>query len=367
MVTSLTQPSGAVFDTTGAYRYRLHRTWEQRGKRVVFVLLNPSTADAETNDPTIRRCIGFARDWGFGSMVVVNLFGFRATRPDDLFKARDPIGPDNDRWLRREIRRAHRVVMGWGAHSGIEDRAAAATGRNPGPWTCLGTTKDGHPRHPLYMRKDAVPLPYRDARTIRITEALARHYPRVETDLVHRNTWELLVATVLSAQTTDKQVNRVTPGLFARWSTPDALAGAPRQEVEKAISSVNYFRQKARSICETSGTLVDKWNGEVPRTMEELVLLRGVGRKTASVVLAVGHGVPALAVDTHVQRVSRRLGLTSEKDPSRIEAELTSLLPPRDWEGLSIRMIRHGRALCDARHPLCRQCFLRSDCPASDR
>jgi hypothetical protein len=153
--------SGALFDETGAYRYRLWRVWEGHLPRAAFVLLNPSTADAERNDPTIRRCIGFARAWGFGGVEVVNLFAFRVTLPADLKRSADPVGPDNDRHLHEVLRGAGCVVCGWGCHGSLLGRAAAvrAAGLLPAAALCFGLTQGGEPRHPLYVRGDAGLLP----------------------------------------------------------------------------------------------------------------------------------------------------------------------------------------------------------------
>lgn len=174
------------------------------------------------------------------------------------------------------------------------------------------------------------------------------------------------MATILSAQCTDERVNQVTPTLFARFPTPEALAAARQEEVEEIIRPTGFYRMKARAIIEMSQDLVQRFGGQVPPRLEDLVTLRGVGRKTANVVLGAAFGLPALAVDTHVARVARRLGLTTNTDPDRIEEDLCSLVPPEEWSGLSLRLILHGRQVCVARRPRCPQCFLADICPSAD-
>jgi endonuclease-3 len=172
----------------------------------------------------------------------------------------------------------------------------------------------------------------------------------------------LLVSTVLSAQTTDENVNRITPVLFTRFPTPFDLAEANPEEVEAIVFSSGFYRQKTRSILALSKALVERFNGVVPRDLDALVTLTGVGRKTASVVLAEAFGVPAIAVDTHVRRVARRLDLTEEMDPVKIERDLRSLYPKKEWSGISMRFIQFGRDVCDARRPLCGECELNRIC-----
>jgi endonuclease-3 len=195
-----------------------------------------------------------------------------------------------------------------------------------------------------------------------ILNRLKRRYPEIRTALDYENPWQLLVATVMSAQTTDENVNRVTPRLFARYPTPWDLAEARQEEVEEIIFSTGFYRQKARSIIELSQDLVARYDGEVPRDLEEMTTLRGVGRKTASVVLAEMWGDPAIAVDTHVKRVANRLGLTSSDDPTKIEFDLRALFPKKEWAGISMRVIQFGRDVCDARRPLCGECELFEFC-----
>jgi endonuclease III len=202
-------------------------------------------------------------------------------------------------------------------------------------------------------------------RALTVVERLAAEYP-AECALVHADPFQLLVATILSAQTTDERVNMVTPALFARYPTVQDLAGASRADVEEIIRSTGFFRSKARALVEMSQDLVTHHGGEVPPRMEDLVRLRGVGRKTANVVLGVAFGVPGFPVDTHVMRLTRRLGLTRSLDPERIEAEITSMVPPEEWAGLSLRLILHGRRVCTARNPQHDRCVLRDICPSAD-
>ncbi len=203
----------------------------------------------------------------------------------------------------------------------------------------------------------------------RIGEILRRlheTYPDAACELDHRSAFELLVATILSAQCTDVRVNMVTPTLFARFPTPDALAAADRTEVEEIIKSTGFFRNKAKSIQEASQRIVSVYGGEVPRTMEELVTLPGVARKTANVVLGVAYDVAdGVVVDTHVRRLSNRLGLSSQSDPEKIEKDLMALAPQDEWVNLSHLLIFHGRRCCDARKPNCAECSIYALCPSA--
>lgn len=200
-----------------------------------------------------------------------------------------------------------------------------------------------------------------------ILNRLIRRYPTIQTALDYRSPWELLVATVLSAQTTDENVNRVAPVLFERYPTPADLAEANPEEVEQIVFSTGFYRQKTKSILALAAAVEEKFGGEVPDTIEELVQLPGVGRKTASVLLAEAWKKPAIAVDTHVKRVSRRLGLTQEEDPVKIEQDLKALYPVETWAGLSMRFIQFGRDVCEARRPRCESCELRLLCPWPDK
>ena len=197
-----------------------------------------------------------------------------------------------------------------------------------------------------------------------VARRLAEEYP-AECALVHRNPYELAVATVLSAQTTDERVNSVTPELFRRWPAPADLAKADPAEVEEVIFPTGFFRNKAKSIIGLAQALDERFGGEVPTALEDLVTLPGVGRKTGNVVRSVAFDLPGLPVDTHVGRISRLLGLTTEDDPVKVEHELGALLPPKDWGGFSLRLILHGRQICIARRPRCADCLLNDICPSS--
>jgi len=197
-----------------------------------------------------------------------------------------------------------------------------------------------------------------------VARRLAEEYP-AECALVHRNPYELVVATVLSAQTTDERVNMVTPELFRRWPAPADLAKADPAEVEEVIFPTGFFRNKARSIIGLAQALDEHFGGEVPTALDDLVTLPGVGRKTGNVVRSVAFDLPGLPVDTHVGRISRLLGLTTEEDPVKVEHELGALLPPMEWGGFSLRLILHGRKVCIARRPKCGDCLLHDICPSS--
>lgn len=200
-----------------------------------------------------------------------------------------------------------------------------------------------------------------------IFNRLLRRYPQIRTALDYRNPWELLVATVMSAQTTDENVNRVAPVLFERFPGPSELAEANPEEVEEIIFSTGFYRQKTKSLLALAAAIEEKFDGVVPDTLEELVQLPGVGRKTASVLLAEAWNKPAIAVDTHVKRVAGRLELTHETDPTKIEQDLKALYPEDVWAGLSMRFIQFGRDVCIARRPRCESCELRIHCPWPDK
>jgi endonuclease-3 len=202
----------------------------------------------------------------------------------------------------------------------------------------------------------------RIARTGRIADTLARLYSDARVTLDFKTPWQLLAATILSAQCTDERVNIVTPALFRKYPDAEATAAADVGELERIIATTGFFRQKARSLESAATEIVERHRGEVPTAMEELVKLRGVGRKTANVVLGHAYGMPGIAVDTHVTRVSRRLGLTRETDPDKIEAALCGLLPSERWTAFSMRLILHGRRVCVARKPRCAECALLTDC-----
>lgn len=206
----------------------------------------------------------------------------------------------------------------------------------------------------------------RAQRLAALLEELARTYPDAHCELHHRSPLELLVATILSAQCTDQRVNQVTPGLFARYPTAAAYAQAPRTELENAIRSTGFFRNKARSLQACCQRLVEGHGGEVPRTMAELTRLEGVGRKTANVILGTAFGRnEGVVVDTHVARLARRLGLTRHTQPEKIEQDLMRQVPREDWTRLSHWLIWHGRRRCRARNPDCPHCELAALCPAT--
>jgi endonuclease-3 len=200
----------------------------------------------------------------------------------------------------------------------------------------------------------------RNARVV--LNRLKKRYPEMGTALRYADAWQLLVATVMSAQTTDENVNRVTPVLFEKWPTANDLAEADPEEVEAVIFSTGFYRQKTISIQALSADLESEFDGEVPRDLETMTTMRGVGRKTASVVLAEAWAIPAIAVDTHVKRVARRIGLTVETDPVKVETDLRSLYPESEWAGISMRVIQFGRDVCDARKPRCWECPLADRC-----
>lgn len=205
------------------------------------------------------------------------------------------------------------------------------------------------------------------ARAPQVVELLTQTYPHVECALVHDTPFELLTATILSAQTTDENVNKVTPELLAKYPTPEDLALADPEDVERIIHSTGYFRSKTRNVIGMAQALVDRFDGEVPRELEDLVSLPGVGRKTANVVRSVAFGLPGLPVDTHVGRLSRRLKLTNETDPVKAERELNRLVDPQEWGDFSLRLIQHGRLVCDARRPRCDRCVLAEICPSAGK
>jgi endonuclease-3 len=202
----------------------------------------------------------------------------------------------------------------------------------------------------------------KSAKTVRrVIEALAEQHPNADTELQYRNAFELLTATILSAQSTDERVNRVTPALFARYPTPQALAGATLEELEPLIHSTGFFRQKGKALVGMAQQLVAEHGGQVPADMDKLTALPGVGRKTANVVLGHALGVPGLPVDRHVLRVSNRIGIAEGDDPEKVEAQLCAALPPDMWTLASDVQILHGRRVCRPK-PLCDQCSVRDDC-----
>jgi endonuclease III len=201
-----------------------------------------------------------------------------------------------------------------------------------------------------------------------VADRLAIEYPGSATELCalhHANPYELLTATILSAQTTDERVNMVTPALFAKYPRPEDLAAADPAEVEDLVRTTGFFRNKTKSIMGMAAAVVERFGGEIPHRMSDLVTLPGVGRKTANVVRSVAMDEPGLPVDTHVQRLSRRLGLTTETDPVKIEMDLNPLVRAHERGALSLRLIIHGRAVCKARKPACDRCVLADVCPSA--
>jgi endonuclease-3 len=189
-------------------------------------------------------------------------------------------------------------------------------------------------------------------------------YPAI-CELDFKTPYQLLIATILSAQSTDKMVNKITPKLFQRWPTPDDLAAADPAEVEELIKPTGFFREKTKAITGAARAVAERFGREVPPRMEDLVTIPGVGRKTANVVLGVAFGVPGFAVDTHVTRLCNRLRLTDSRDPVKIEKDVCEIVPKEEWTGLSLRLILHGRRICDAKRPKCEVCVLNDFCPSS--
>lgn len=217
--------------------------------------------------------------------------------------------------------------------------------------------------HTQGMRQQQLP-PGAEERAARTLDHLRRLYPDPATHLVAADAWQLLVATVLAAQCTDARVNTVTPGLFSRWPGPAELAGADREELEAVIRPTGFFHSKAGHLLGAARRVSEAFGGEVPRTMEELITLPGVARKTANVVLFGAYGINAgLAVDTHVKRISFRLGLTSCTDPVEVERDLVLLFPQDEWGNVNHRMVWFGRDVCHARKPRCGECGLADCCP----
>ena len=198
-----------------------------------------------------------------------------------------------------------------------------------------------------------------------VLRLLKREYPVAICELTHNSAFQLLAATILSAQCTDVRVNMVTPALFDAYPTPERLAVADVAHVEQLVRSTGFYQTKAKNLIGMASQVMSRFGGEVPREIEDLVTLPGVGRKTANVLRSVVFGLPGLPVDTHVGRLSRRLGLTKLEDPVKVEYELNAMLPPPEWGEFSLRLILHGRRVCDARTPRCEECLLESLCPSS--
>lgn len=207
------------------------------------------------------------------------------------------------------------------------------------------------------------PVPNLRPRTRRVVRELARLYPDACCSLDYQTPFQLLVATILSAQCTDVRVNMVTPALFARYPDPPSMATAELADVEKLIQSTGFYHNKAKNILACSQQLLEQHGGEVPSSMDDLVRLAGVGRKTANVILGNAFDIPGLPVDTHVARLSRRLGLTTDTRPEKIEDDLCGLVAEKEWTRFGLRLIYHGRQVCDARKPRCEECTLARLCP----
>ncbi|MBP9114907.1 MAG: endonuclease III [Acidimicrobiia bacterium] len=215
----------------------------------------------------------------------------------------------------------------------------------------------------MYCVVMARPRGYKQ-RTTEINKRLKEFYPVVKCALDHENPYQLLVATILSAQCTDKRVNIVTPALFKKYPNPSDIASASQVDVEKLIQSTGFFHNKAKNIIAMAQRLVSAFGGEVPENMEDLVTLPGTGRKTANVILHVAFAKPGIPVDTHVSRLCNRLKITVETDPVKIEFELNKLIDPSEGGDFSLRLIEHGRQICDAKKPKCNICFLSDICPS---
>lgn len=243
-------------------------------------------------------------------------------------------------------------------------RKAAVEGVSPPRARAIAA---GEPLAPK-LRRGKTAKPLAKERVAAILDALGKTYPNVVCALVHHNAFELTIATILSAQTTDVGVNKATPELFRMFPTPQALAAAPTGVVEHLIKSTGFFRNKAKSIQGASRVLVERFGGEVPRTIEEMLLLPGVARKTANVVLGSWYGIPSgVVVDTHVLRLSRRLELTSNDDPVKVEQDLMKIIPQQRWIAFSHELIHHGRQVCIARKPRCADCSLERECNSADK
>ena len=199
-----------------------------------------------------------------------------------------------------------------------------------------------------------------------VLKLLKREYPVAICELTHESAFQLLAATILSAQCTDVRVNMVTPALFNAYPTPEKLSLADVSHVEQLVRSTGFYQTKAKNLVAMSSQVMTRFGGEVPREIEDLITLPGVGRKTANVLRSVVFNLPGLPVDTHVGRLSRRLGLTKLEDPVKVEYELNAMLPSQEWGQFSLRLILHGRRVCDAKKPKCEDCLLEKLCPSSN-
>jgi endonuclease-3 len=225
----------------------------------------------------------------------------------------------------------------------------------------LAKRKKAAPRRRLVLPRSPQGARERARLTV---QRLAEIYPAA-CELDHRNPYELTIATILSAQSTDKMVNLITPELFRRYPAAADLAAADPAEVEAIVKPTGFFRNKTRSIVACAAAITERFGGEVPARLEDLITLPGIGRKTANVILGVAFDIPGFAVDTHVNRLTNRLRLVASRDPEKIEALVTRMVPAVEWTGLSLRLILHGRRICDARRPNCEACTLNDFCPSS--
>lgn len=244
----------------------------------------------------------------------------------------------------------------------------ARTQREPKGGQRRGEQKKARP-HPsrAYVNRPRTAAE-RSARVAEILKRLDRMYPNATCALVYHDPWQLLVATILSAQCTDKRVNEVTPGLFAKYPTPEDFAAVRQEVLAQDIRSTGFFNNKSKSIVGAAKKIVNEFGGQVPRSMDELLTIPGAARKTANVVLGTAYGIAAgVVVDTHVQRVSRRLDLTKATEPKKIEQDLMKSIPRDRWILFSHQIILHGRALCQARSPKCALCLLNNICYAKDK
>ncbi len=252
----------------------------------------------------------------------------------------------------------------------VSSSGRVAVGRRGGgdfavrlPEICLGVGLLWQPEEVKSAQVPTTPLA-KTRRVRRLNSELALCYPEAVCELDFSTPLELAVATILSAQSTDVRVNMVTPALFAKYRTAADYAGANRLELEEYVRSTGFYRNKANSIQTLGQQLIERFDGELPRTLAELVTLPGFGRKTANVVLGNAFGVPGIAVDTHLGRLVRRWGLTEQQDPVKVELELNAMLPPKEWTQFSHRVIYHGRRVCDAKKPACGACFIAPLCPS---
>ena len=207
-------------------------------------------------------------------------------------------------------------------------------------------------------------LPEKKVRAKVIYRQLSKNYPNVRCELDYKNAFQLLVATVLSAQCTDKRVNQTTPALFKKYPNPQKMAKADAKDIQNLVKSTGFFRAKAKNIKGLSNKIMEDFDGKVPSNLEDLITLPGVGRKTANVVLGHAFGIPGITVDTHFGRLSRRFGWSKQNNPVKVEFEVGELIPEKEWTNLSQRMIWHGRRVCHSRKPACGACALAKLCPS---